>query len=323
MKNSWLIFLLILGTSVPGYAAFQRKTAPEFYLYNTKKSEQLRKGEAQLTIHFRSPGFKDIPSGYETIVYYSMNDVTDTLFLDSGLTQTLQLKSGKTKFKFWAGPGYQEIITDSIDIQSQTTNEAVASFYTDYLMIEVDKPVIYFQSPQVRDFTLKVIPNEAFSFTYPAYDTAWKGTVYPNGNIDIKGKTAPYLFWDSRQQFHFQKTSNGYYVEKKEVLSFLEKQLSDLGLSATEKADFITFWGPKMIRYESVFVQFYLHESCDQFATLHCDPKPEQINRIYIAFSEWDESFRSYLNPKEQTPFTRTGFNLLEWGGFELKFPDL
>lgn len=325
MKKSWFIILILLvfGTIFPAHAAVQFKKAPEFYLYNSQPNKDLKVGTALVTLRFRIPNFRNIPPGFETVVYYSVNDKTDTLFLDSSMTQTLEIKSGKTRFKFWGGPGYSEIISDSIDIQSQTTQDAYVRFSLNYIQVEVDKPVIYFQSPQLLDFSLQVIPNGTFSFTYPPYSNEWKGKVHPNGQIEISGKRYPYLFWDSKQQFQLQKTASGYQVAKTEVLSFLEKQLSDLGLSSNEKADFITYWGPKMIQYESVFVQFYLQESCDQFATLHCDPQPEQINRIYLAFSEWDESFRSYLNPVVQTPFVRTGFNLLEWGGFEIKFPDL
>jgi hypothetical protein len=127
------------------------------------------------------------------------------------------------------------------------------------------------------------------------------------------------LFWDSKQDFKLTNQSNGYHISTKEVVPFLEKQLSNAGLTAIEKTDFITYWGPRLTQYESVFIQFYLQENCDQFATIQCDPKPTAINRLYISFSEWNETFTSLLHPMELPAFKRDGFNILEWGGFELK----
>lgn len=323
MKKSCFILLLLLGSGFLSSAGVQRKSVSDFYIFSTVKNTQLKVGEAKVRLHFYAFNFRDIPRDFETIVYYSVNGITDTLFLDSTFSHTLELKSGKIQFKFWAGPGYNEVISDNVEIGSQTENEAQITFNSAYMLIEVDKPVIYFQSPVKLDFNLELKPAGDLSFTYPKYENQWNGTLYPNGEIEIGQQKYPYLFWDSRQQFQLKKHSNGYHIDQKEVIAFLEKQLSDLGFSFSEKADFITYWGPKMTRYESVFVQFYQQESCDQFATLNCNPKPEQINRFYIAFSEWNNSLEPYLNPIEQTPFIRTGFNILEWGGFEIKSSEL
>ncbi|MNY10150.1 hypothetical protein D3C86_1431080 [compost metagenome] len=196
-------------------------------------------------------------------------------------------------------------------------SEAFVSFSSYYQGIEVDKPVIYLQSPVELDFALRVDPASAFRFTYPPYKDAWKGTLYPSGEIRIEGEKYPYLFWDSKQEFKLEKHSNGYRVEKKELIPFLEKQLSDAGLTAAEKTDFITYWGPRMSAYDAVFIQFYLQTDCDQFAQISCTPKPEAINRLYMGFSEWNETFIPYLLPAALPVFERKGFNLLEWGGFE------
>ncbi|MNU80957.1 hypothetical protein D3C71_706050 [compost metagenome] len=319
MKKSYFILLLILGSGFLSYAGISRKSIADFYIFSTVKNTQIKAGKARINLHFHSLNFRDIPKDVETIIYFSVNNVTDTLFLDSTFAHTIELKSGKTQFKFWAGPGYNEVISDSVEIGNQTENEAQITFNSDYMLIEVDKPVIYFQSPVQLDFNLKLNPAGDLSFTYPKYENQWKGTVYPTGEIEINQQKYPYLFWDSRQQFQLKKHTNGYHIHKNDVVAFLEKHLSDLGFSFSEKADFITYWGPKMTQYESLFVQFYQQESCNQFATLHCNPQPEQINRFYIAFSEWNDSFEPYLNPIEQTPFIRTGFTILEWGGFEIK----
>jgi hypothetical protein len=319
MKIISLLFLLLIGIAFPVKAFEQRKSLPGFYLYNTVKNKTIKNGEAKLTLHFSSINFSDIPKGYQTIIYYSVNELSDTLILDSVFTANIQLKAGKTVFKFWPGPGYDEVISDTILIEDQTTNDAQISFNSEHLMIEVDKPVIYLQTPVKLDFSIQVNPPNDFTFTYPVYTDQWKGTVYPSGEIEINSQKYSYLFWDSKQDFKFKHQSNGYRISKNEVILFLEKQLSNAGLTPTEKTDFITYWGPRLTQYETVFIQFFLQEDCEQFATIQCDPKPEAINRLYIGFSKWNEALISFLHPIDLPAFKREGFNLLEWGGFELK----
>nr|WP_294859557.1 hypothetical protein [uncultured Fluviicola sp.] len=323
MKTACFFFFLFLLTAFDGNASDQRKSVPGFYIYNTTKNTGVKNGEAKLTLHFISSNFSDIPSGYQTIIYYSINELVDTLILDANFSHTIQLKATKTVFKFWPGPGYDEVISDTIQIENQTISDAQISFNSENRMIEVDKPVIYLQSPIQLDFSLQVNPADGFMFTYPVYKDQWKGTLYPNGEVEIDKQKYPYLFWDSKQDFRLKNPPNGYHISKSEVIPFLEKQLSNAGLTATEKTDFITYWGPRLAKHESVFIQFYLQEDCNQFATIRCEPKPTAINRLYIGFSEWNETFTPLLHPIELPAFKRDGFNLLEWGGFELKTIEL
>lgn len=299
-------------------ASEQLKSISGFYIYKTTKNTALKPGKAKLTLHFNSPNFSDIPTGYQTIIYYSVNQSEDTLVLDASFTATIELPAVQTIFKFWPGPGYDEIISDTIQIQDQTDHEAQVYFQSENMMIEVDKPVIYLQSPVKMDFSIRVKPTNDFTFTYPVYKDQWKGTLHPTGEIEINQQKYPYLFWDSKQVFTFKKHLNGYHVSKAEVIPFLEEQLSNANLTSTEKTDFITFWGPRLTHYESVFIQFYLQEDCNQFASLECEPKPTAINRLYIAFSEWNDKLEPFTHPVELPAFQREGFNVLEWGGFEL-----
>lgn len=317
MKTNWFLFLFFLGLAFTGKGSDQMESIPGFYLYNTVQKAELKNGEAQINLQFRGTNFAEVPPGYQTVIYYAVNDLIDTLFLDATLSFTLTLKPGKTVFKFWAGPGYNEVISDSIYIENRTASEGFVSFLSHYQLIEVDKPVIYLQSPVELDFTLRVDPASAFSFTYPPYKDEWKGTVFPNGEIRIGVEKYPYLFWDSKQEFQLTKHSNGYRIEKKDLITFLENQLSHTGLTPNERADFITYWGPRMAQHDAVFIQFYLQTDCDQFAKISCTPKPEAINRLYVGFSEWNESFTPYILPVELPAFKRSGFNVLEWGGFE------
>jgi len=319
MKAACLSVLFFTGITLFGKASEQLKSIIGFYIYGTKPNPSLKNGEATIKLHFNSSNFADIPKGYETIIYFSVNDRIDTLVTDPAFSYFLSIPSGPTVFKFWAGPGYNEVISDTISIENQTENEAMVSFGSENQLIEVDKPVIYLKSPVTLDFSLRVEPAGEFSFTYPAYSGQWKGTLHPNGAIEMNNQTYPYLFWDSKQEFQLEKQANGYHVLKKEILPFLEEQLSHAGLTSSEKTDFITYWGPRLTQFESVFIQFYTQEECNRFAHIQCDPKPEAINRLYIGFSEWNERFTPFLKTKELPVFQRSGFSVLEWGGFEFK----
>jgi hypothetical protein len=313
------LFLLLTLLAFAAKASDQQKSIPGFYVYKTTKNTSITNGKATITLHFNSSNFTDIPLGYETIIYYSVNESADTLVLNEAFTGTLEIPSTKTVFKFWPGPGYDEIISDTIQIENQTENEARVNFNSENLMIEVDKPVIYLQSPVKLDFSIRIVPTNGFTFTYPNYTNEWKGILHPNGQLEINNQKYPYLFWDSKQEFRLKKHTNGYRISKKEVIPFLENQLSAAGLTPTEKTDFISYWGPRLTKYENIFVQFYLQETCDQFATIRCDPAPDAVNRLYIAFSEWNDQFENYIHPIQLPTFKRDGFNILEWGGFELK----
>lgn len=317
------LFLLLNLLAFAVKASDQRKSVPGFYIYKTTKNTSITNGKAKITLHFNSPNFTDIPLGYETIIYYSVNNITDTLILDETFNETLEIPAAQTVFKFWPGPGYNEVISDTVQIENQTENDAQVNFFSENMLIEVDKPVIYLQSPVKLDFSIRVVPATDFTFTYPVYKDQWKGTLFPTGQIEINGQKVPYLFWDSKQEFVFKKHTNGYQISKKDIVSFLENQLSNAGLNSTEKTDFITYWGPRLMQYESVFIQFYLQEDCNQFATIQCDPAPIATNRLYIAFSKWNDNLKTYVHPIDLPAFKRDGFNVLEWGGFELKTIEL
>lgn len=314
-----ILLVLLAGSALTAKASDQRKSLPDFYIYKTTPNKSLKNGEALLILHFNSPNFRDVPRGYETIIYYSVNEFVDTLILDSTFSAGIKVPSKKTIFKFWPGPGYSEVITDSIPVENQTDNEVQVNFNSQSMMVEVDKPVIYLRSPYKVDFSIGITPVNGFTFTYPVYKDGWRGTLDPNGQIAINGQKYPYLFWDSKQEFTLREHTNGYHLSKQAIIPFLEKQLSNAGFTITEKTDFITYWGPRLMQYEAVFLQFYLQEDCNQFAAIQCDPVPAAVNRLYIGFSEWNDQFEKYIRPIELPTFDREGFNLLEWGGFEFK----
>ena len=109
---------------------------------------------------------------------------------------------------------------------------------------------------------------------------------------------------------------HGFVVEGNEMTNFLENKLTEAGLNSKEKADFITFWAPKLSQNEHTFIQFLFNERADDFAKLKIVPQPDNLYRIYMVWAEVDKNYTA--EEQKIIPINRTGFTALEWGGFEL-----
>jgi hypothetical protein len=89
-------------------------------------------------------------------------------------------------------------------------------------------------------------------------------------------------------------------------------------LNDREKTDFITYWAPRMIQNEFNFVQFLVQDQANQFANYEISPQPTSFNRIYLVFSGFETMSKDLVLQKQEIkPFSRSGFDILEWGGIE------
>jgi hypothetical protein len=197
------------------------------------------------------------------------------------------------------------------------------------------KPVIYAYSEVPITFDLTIIPTGKFTFTYPQINVnnTWVGMqTDQNGKLtDAQGKVFPYLFWESVNQpnaFAYKREQNkwlGSVVEQKDLVAFLERKLTELGLTAIEQTDFITFWGPRMTHYSACFVQFLVDEEYDQVASLTCSPAPQSSRRVYLLYTGMETTssqaqfIQQHAVEQHFPAFERKGFTLLEWGGSELE----
>jgi hypothetical protein len=109
--------------------------------------------------------------------------------------------------------------------------------------------------------------------------------------------------------------STGFIVDKENTVSFLEERLTEFGLNDKEKADFVTFWGPQLMKNEHSFVHFVTNEDCNQFAELEITPKPDHIYRLYILITPISEINAHNFTEQILTKIDRTGFTVIEWGG--------
>ena len=184
---------------------------------------------------------------------------------------------------------------------------------------EVDeKPVIYLYPEKPMDISVQLnFKKTKFTAIYPKFNekNTWNVHAQPNGDIYIKKRKYPYLFWEA-DSYAEQETNEGFIVTDEEAEKFLEEKLTILGLNDNEKTDFITFWLPVLLRNKLSLCSFQSQKFFNNLE-LNVTPKPDSMIRVFLSIKKLD----SPINVKEQklVSVERKGFTLVEWGGCNLK----
>lgn len=312
-----LFAFLLLTTS-----AFGHEAEPQIEYLTADSSvldKKLDKDEVILYFNFPNANF------YMGKVTYSLDQEENKEFSYS--ESMLQIKStqGYHWVQFYHNENFYEVST-SLNVQGQHHHYFTVYFEESYDgMIMTEKPVIYLYPAEKMDMSVKVIPTGDFTFTYPEYKDGWNVTAHPDGSIYVDSNKYNYLFWESQEKLVDRFDNSGFIVAGSDVTPFLEEKLTEAGLNTREKTDFITFWAPRMIQYNNIFIQFLFTENCDQFASLDIQPKPDNIYRIYMLWHPKHGKDRINPVPQKIEKMDRSGFTVVEWGGQEIpaiKYPN-
>ncbi|MFT5860024.1 MAG: hypothetical protein ACI865_002132, partial [Flavobacteriaceae bacterium] len=181
-------------------------------------------------------------------VAYSIDGVNHNTTLGNDNSLTPELAPGKHIFEFLID-GYAEVFTDSLQTEPQYVNTYQLSFGITLLQdIETPyvtyKPVIYLYPEERTDISVNIDIHGSEKFLYPTYKDSWEFTASPNGDLTFGNETYNYLFWEAKSSNSvlLDAQTSGFFVEKNDVVSFLEDKLTQVNLTSKEKADFITFW---------------------------------------------------------------------------------
>ncbi|MFT5778141.1 MAG: hypothetical protein ACI837_001097 [Crocinitomicaceae bacterium] len=265
----------------------------------------------------------------ESVYEFQFSGIVDTTFTilysvdgengQTSLTQdgklTICAKPGKHIFQFFTWH-YSEIFTDSIEIKPQYRDLYTVNMTFSQVIQTTAKPVIYLYPEVSTQVSVQIDIVGANPFYYPSYDGRWECMVLPNGKIHMGDNSYNYLFWEAESIGTTLLHREGFIVQKNDVVSFLEKQLSSIGFTSKEQADFITYWAPKLIQNDQNFIQFMFNDACDELAELNISPTPDNIYRIYMLWQPTETTFE--VKEQEMLPINRAGFSVLEWGGMEL-----
>ena len=155
------------------------------------------------------------------------------------------------------------------------------------------------------------IINSKFTIIYPKFNekNTWNVKAIPNGDILIKDKIYPYLFWEVESYFP-PETNEGFIISEENAEKFLEEKLDILGLNEKGKTDFITFWRNKLS------LCFFQSKNFFKHFELNITTKRDSLIRVFLTIKKLDTP----INIKEQKLISneRKGFTVIEWGGSDL-----
>lgn len=321
--KTYLNILLFLVLGISGYAGESYPEEPDFVLLSKLTDPNLKVGRTRVIFQLN-----DIEPSKGTIqVVWSANKMIDTVTLTNKREISEVLISGKYNFKFYYNSFYREIEIPRIVLESGYSYTISLNFKPERREnITLKKPVIYLYPAQETKVNVQVNPTGELSFTYPKYDSSgWTVNAKPNGDLIMADQTFNYLFWEGEQASPTLNPKTGFIVSGKKTISFLEDKLDEFGLNSKEKADFITFWGPQLIKNKSNFIQFKFNEECNEYAELSILPRPDHVYRIYLLYTDASNLNESaqHIDPQLIPKMDRSGFTVIEWGGAEIPFLEL
>ena len=289
---------------------------PIVILDSIQKDLSLNTSEAAFTFSFKNLAIV----AKQRSIRYSMNGVEGVINLDFKNQISITVKPGKYKFQFYYSSNYYEIYTDSILAKSQSRSYVSLFCQNSNRDVIVEKPVIYLYPEKSCFVDVKVNPKGKFTFTYPAYKNGWKVYADSSGELTVENKKINYLFWESSQKIEIENIdlSSGFSIESENSMDFLEEKLTEFGLNSKEKADFITFWVPQLMKNKYNFVHFIFNDAANQFAELEISPKPEHIYRLYMLSFPMESLNQIQVKDQKIPKMERSGFTVLEWGGSQI-----
>lgn len=177
------------------------------------------------------------------------------------------------------------------------------------------KPVIYLYPTEETDVSVKVNLSGELTCTYPDYRDGWNVTAYPDGTLIDKqtGKEYYCLYWEGESAAEWD-MSRGEVVAREDTAAFLEEKLTEIGLSARERNEFIIYWLPRLQENEFNYITFQT-ESYNAAVPLEITPAPESLLRVFMVYAAVPEYFET--TPQQFAGFDRSGFTVVEWGGGE------
>lgn len=132
----------------------------------------------------------------------------------------------------------------------------IEEMYNPDEIVCAEKPVIYLYPTEETKVNVTLDLDGTLTCTYPAYNSGWTVTAFPDGKlIDKNGREYYCLYWEgeTRAQYDF---SRGFCVKGEDTAAFLEDVLDEIGLSEREANEFIIYWLPQMEQNEYNLISF-------------------------------------------------------------------
>lgn len=223
-----------------------------------------------------------------------------------GLNYILEY-NGDLIFQFHKEDSEDECIEYSYNLKSKKGESK------DFTCGGVAKPILYLYPEEEMKVTVGFSHPEYLETTYPKFINKWEVTALSNGDLyDKDGKYYYALYWDEKK-VHKVDFKEGFYVEDKDAIKFLEDKLSYIGLNDKEKNEFIMYWLPVLEKNKKSLVYFELTKERESYNKLLISPKPDSMLRIVIHIKKVDK--KTDISKENLSKFKRYGFSVVEWGG--------
>lgn len=176
------------------------------------------------------------------------------------------------------------------------------------------KPIIYIYPDNEMDLTIKLKNGNALTYTYPKYDNIWNIHVDTTGNIyDYKTNRNYYaLYWEAIDTTEIN-MNEGFVVEGKDTVKFLEEKLEYLGLNEREINEFIIYWIDKLENNKYNYIRFRTTEEVNKYMPLEFSKNPDTLIRIIMDYKPLTEKIN--VNEQKLEKVVRNGYTVVEWGG--------
>jgi hypothetical protein len=173
------------------------------------------------------------------------------------------------------------------------------------------KPNIYLYPKEHRILKIKVEPRGYITRSIPNYNGQWQVAVDPQSKIDNQ---YDFLFYEAMIHYPFA-LNEGWIADRERFPSTMNLVLTEIGLNAKEKEDFLQYW-LKELKWEKDYYRVYYLDSNEVSKAIKLDvtPEPDSLLRAFFVFVPDDNP--STLKEPNITPFVRKGFTVVEWGGF-------
>jgi hypothetical protein len=183
------------------------------------------------------------------------------------------------------------------------------------------KPVIYLYptKPTLVDVTMTMEEGHVLT-SDPLYDEGfhgWQGvTAYPDGTLSYHQKSYKELFYESAIK-DVKAPNNGIIISTNQLKPELVRITTALGLTATEQAEFLSYWLPALNDLHKPYILFSLISDSEKqrIDKVDISPKPDTFIYISAYFKALNQPINIEPLVLPQTPPKRVGFTAVEWGG--------
>ncbi len=179
-----------------------------------------------------------------------------------------------------------------------------------YPPMTVKKPAVYLYPEKEIEAKVSLKINGEVIKSEPVYPAeGWKVKASPNGLIDGK---YDYLFYENTLN-KIDLPKEGWVVEYKNLNSWFDETLPNLGLNAKEKSQFKEYWLAELKPSNFYEIKLLSDEFLAENMKLQVSPQPKTVIRRNFYFKPLQEKIE-LPEPRIFTP-ERAGFTVLEWGG--------